>query len=76
VTVRTGRVKLTDVGVDDEQSPACNRTFGTLAAHSTRTYTCAHERVRKRFVNVASVLGDGRDPIVYTKDARATVTVP
>ena len=62
--------------VIDEGSPNCERGFGKLAARTTRTYTCAHARVRKRYVNLATVYGDAREPIIYRATGRATVTVP
>ena len=75
ITIRTGRLQLADVTVTDERAPSCDRNFGKLAARTTRTYTCAHTGARKRYVNLATVYGDAREPIVYVATGRATVTV-
>lgn len=76
ITVRTGGLRLSDVTVGDAPSPNCNRDLGALPAHATRTYTCSRAKVRTRYVDVATVFGDAREPVVYRATTRAAVTVP
>jgi uncharacterized repeat protein (TIGR01451 family) len=58
VTVRnTGATTLTNVTVTDPLAPGCNKSLGTMAAGSSKTYTCTRPDVNDEFVNTANVVG-------------------
>ena len=58
ITVRnTGDVTLTNVTVTDPWAPECDRNLGTMAARSSKSYTCDRPSVTDDHVNTAAVVG-------------------
>ncbi|WP_020668281.1 DUF7507 domain-containing protein [Amycolatopsis nigrescens] len=79
ITVRnSGDVPLADVSVVDDRTPECARTFGTLAAGASQTYTCTATAPADDFTNTATATG--KDPIgkelTVTDDAVVDVIHP
>ncbi len=72
----TGDVALTNVVVDDPNTPDCDRTFATLAVGEDVTYTCTATNVITGFINVATVTGTPPigDPVTADDSAEVTTT--
>jgi uncharacterized repeat protein (TIGR01451 family) len=76
VTVRnTGGVTLTNVTVTDPLAPGCNKSLGTMAAGSSKTYTCSRPDVNDEFTNTANVVGTPPTGAKVTDSDVSNVTV-
>jgi uncharacterized repeat protein (TIGR01451 family) len=53
----TGNVTLHAVTVTDPLSPGCNRNLGVMTTGTSKTYTCTRANVKKRYTNLAKVVG-------------------
>ncbi len=71
----TGDIALTDIEVKDPTSPACERTFATLAPNASEEYTCTVTGVVKDFVNVATVEAKDTTGKTVTDDDDAEVKI-
>jgi outer membrane protein OmpA-like peptidoglycan-associated protein len=71
----TAGVKLTGVIVRDPKAAACGRTLGTLAAGASRSYSCAHTKLKVAFVNRATVTGKTSAGSLVSASASAKVKV-
>ncbi len=74
----SGDVPLTDVAVADDRTPACAKTFGTLAPQAKQTYTCTAPAPADDFTNTATATGKdqlGRE-VKVTDDAVVDVIHP
>jgi uncharacterized repeat protein (TIGR01451 family) len=78
VTVKnTGTVTLNDVTVTDALTPDCNRSLGTMAPGSSKTYTCTRTEVKKPFLNVSKVVGTADSGAkVRDQDVSSVITAP
>jgi hypothetical protein len=57
ITVQNGGdVALHAVEVTDDRTPACSRELGSMAAGTSRTYTCTRRHVTADFTNVVTVV--------------------
>src|SRR5262245_2157828 len=75
ITVRNpGPARLFGVTVTDPQSPACNRTIGTLAAGASIAYTCSAASVARSYENVVTVSSRRSSGARALARARATTT--
>jgi hypothetical protein len=77
ITVRnSGPGRLFDVTVTDPRSPACDRTFGSLAAGASTAYSCSAASVAQSYKNVVTASGHrsggGRDLARADATAKAT----
>ncbi len=71
----SGQTPLTNVVVDDPESPSCDNTIGALGIGQTVTFSCVAPGVTTDFINTAS--GSGEDPLgrSVTDDDTAIVDV-
>ena len=70
----TGNVTLTDVAVSDSATPTCDKSWASLAAGASDTYTCTTVALFASFTNTAIVTGNFESTQVTDQDS-AAVTV-
>lgn len=71
----SGDVDLTGVTVTDELFPGCERTFATLAAGASQTWTCSGPAPADDVTNVASATGTPPVGSAVTDEAESPVTI-
>ncbi|HEX6383262.1 MAG TPA: hypothetical protein VF177_01210 [Anaerolineae bacterium] len=67
--INLGAVELTEVEVVDALAPNCNRTFNTLDADASASYSCQKSNVNDAFVNIAIVQATDGSQTVSDSDS-------
>ena len=67
----TGNVTLTNVAVSDAATPACDKSWTSLAAGASETYTCTTMALFASFTNTAVVTGNYEATQVTDQDSAA-----
>jgi len=62
------------VTVTDPKSPNCDRNLGTMASHTSKTYSCTRPTVTAPFLNRANVVGTAPSGQKVTDTDTAAVT--
>jgi uncharacterized repeat protein (TIGR01451 family) len=70
----TGNVDLTNVAVTDAATPSCDKSWSSLAAGASETYTCTTVALLASFTNTAVVTGTYETTTVTDQDS-AAVTI-
>lgn len=71
----TGDVPLTNIRVEDPQTPSCNSNLGTLAPTEEQTYSCQQTNVQASFLNEATATGRDPDGIAVSDTDTALINV-